>query len=448
MMCRDGGDHAGLPSAHGMKIAEGVPRSKSPGATTAVAVPAPTPINRGPRPRLTMSEMSAPPITAQYAALVAAGEIEEDPAQEEGVAKLARLNERLAMHRLARKSSSLGWLFGQKVDRGQDLKGLYIWGDVGRGKTMLMDMFFAACPVLRKRRAHFHQFMLDVQDRLNVYRLKLKAGETLPGDPIHMTADDLAEEAWVLCFDEFHVTDIADAMILGRLFTRLFERGVVLVATSNVEPSDLYRDGLNRALFVPFIALLMERMEVVRLEARTDFRMEKLIGVKVWHVPADAAAERALDEAWRRLAGGRRGQSLDLLVKGHKLPGPRATRGVARFTFHDLCGLPLGAVDYLRIAREFHTIIIDRVPVMDYAMRNEAKRFIALIDTLYDRGVKLVASAEAEPAEIYQAEEGFEASQSTRTMSPIAELGWAESRGLPHGRAPAASGSAAGIVET
>ena len=252
-----------------------------------------------------MSEMSAPPITAQYAALVAAGEIEEDPAQEEVVAKLARLNERLAMHRLARKSSSLGWLFGQKVDRGQELKGLYIWGDVGRGKTMLMDMFFAACPVLRKRRAHFHQFMLDVQDRLNVYRAKLKAGETLPGDPIHMTADELAEEAWVLCFDEFHVTDIADAMILGRLFTRLFERGVVVVATSNVEPADLYRDGLNRSLFVPFIALLMERMEVVRLAARTDFRMEKLIGVKVWHVPADAAAERALDEAWRRLTGGR-----------------------------------------------------------------------------------------------------------------------------------------------
>ncbi|MBV9969412.1 MAG: cell division protein ZapE, partial [Xanthobacteraceae bacterium] len=244
-----------------------------------------------------MSQMSPPPITAQYAALVAAGEIEEDSAQEEVLAKLARLEERLAMHRLARKSSSLGWLFGEKVDRREHLKGLYIWGDVGRGKTMLMDMFFAACPVQRKRRAHFHQFMLDVQERLNFYRAKLKVGEPLPGDPIHMTADDLAEEAWVLCFDEFHVTDIADAMILGRLFARLFERGVVVVATSNVEPSDLYKDGLNRALFVPFIALLMERMEVVRLEARTDFRLEKLIGVKVWHVPADTAAERALDEA-------------------------------------------------------------------------------------------------------------------------------------------------------
>ena len=413
-----------------------------------VAVPAPAPITGVPRPRLAMSEMSPPPITAQYAALVAAGEIEEDSAQEAVVAKLARLNERLAMHRLARKSSSLGWLFGQKVDRGQELKGLYIWGEVGRGKTMLMDMFFAACPVQRKRRAHFHQFMLDVQDRLNIYRAKLKSGETLPADPIHMTADDLAEEAWVLCFDEFHVTDIADAMILGRLFTRLFERGVVVVATSNVEPSDLYRDGLNRSLFVPFIALLMERMEVVRLEARTDFRMEKLIGVKVWHVPADAAAERALDEAWRRLTGGRKGLPLDLIVKGHQLKVPRAAMGVARFGFHDLCGLPLGAVDYLRIAREFHTVIIDRVPVMDYAMRNEAKRFIALIDTFYDRAVKLVASAEAEPADIYQADEGFEANEFKRTVSRIAEMGSAEYLSLPHGRAPAASGSAAGIVET
>jgi cell division protein ZapE len=272
-----------------MKIAAAVRAAVPTDAAATVAVSVPPPITGVLRPRLAMSEMSPPPLTAQYAALVAAGEIEEDAAQEEVVAKLARLNEQLAMYRLARKSSSRGWLFGQKVDRGQDLKGLYIWGEVGRGKTMLMDMFFAACPAQRKRRAHFHQFMLDVQERLNIYRLKLKAGETLPCDPIHMTADDLAEEAWVLCFDEFHVTDIADAMILGRLFTRLFERGVVVVATSNVEPVELYKDGLNRALFVPFIALLIERMEVVRLEARTDFRMEKLIGVKVWRTQRPAA---------------------------------------------------------------------------------------------------------------------------------------------------------------
>jgi cell division protein ZapE len=387
-------------------------------------------------------------VTAQYAALVAAGEIERDPAQEAVIGRLARLNERLAMHRLARKSSSLGWLFGKHVDPGQELKGLYIWGDVGRGKTMLMDMFFAACPVQRKRRVHFHQFMLDVQERLNAYRLKLKSGETIEGDPIHLVADDLAEQAWVLCFDEFHVTDIADAMILGRLFARLFERGVVVVATSNVEPGELYKDGLNRALFIPFIALLMERMEVVELVARTDFRMEKLIDVKVWHVPADAIAERALDEAWRRLTAGRDGRTVDLIVKGHHLHIPRAAMGVARFGFHDLCELPLGAVDYLRIAHEFHTVIVERVPVMTYATRNEAKRFIALIDTLYDDAVKLIASAAAEPFELYQANDGYEASEFKRTASRLIEMGSTEYLALPHGRRPAATGSAAGIVET
>jgi cell division protein ZapE len=387
-------------------------------------------------------------ITAQYAALVAAGEIERDAAQEEVVSSLARLNERLAMHRLARKSSSLGWLFGQRVDPRQEFKGRYIWGEVGRGKTMLMDLFFAACPVQRKRRAHFHQFMLDVHERLDAYRLKLKYGEATAGDPIHMVADDLAEEAWVLCFDEFHVTDIADAMILGRLFTRMFQRGVVVVATSNVEPTELYKDGLNWALFLPFIDLLMERMVVLRLDARTDFRMEKLIGVNVWHVPADAAADRALDDAWRRLTAGRNGHALDLMVKGHHLHVPRAAMGAARFSFHDLCEQPLGAIDYLRIAHEFHTVVIDHVPVMTAANRNEAKRFIALIDTLYDDGVKLVASAAAEPGALYLASDGYEVNEFKRTASRIAEMGSTDYLGLPHGRRPATSGSAEGIVET
>ena len=237
-------------------------------------------------------------------------------------------------------------------------------------------------------------------------------------------------------------------MILGRLFTQMFERGVVVVATSNVEPSELYEDGLNRALFVPFIALLLERMDVLRLDARTDFRMEKLIDVKVWLVPADAAADDALDAAWRRLTGGRNGKALDLIVKGHRLHVPRAAMGVARFGFHDLCEQPLGAIDYLRIAHEFHTIVIDHVPVMTYADRNEAKRFIALIDTLYDAGVKLVASAAAEPAALYQADEGYEANEFKRTASRLVEMGSTEYLALPHGRRPAATGSAEGIVET
>jgi cell division protein ZapE len=387
-------------------------------------------------------------ITAQYAALVAAGEIERDAAQEDAVARLGRLSDRLAMHRLARKSSSLGWLFGQRVEPGQELKGLYIWGEVGRGKTMLMDMFFAACPVQRKRRAHFHQFLLDVHERLNAYRHKLKYGETIADDPVHLTADDLAEQAWVLCFDEFHVTDIADAMILGRLFTRMFERGVVVVATSNVEPDELYQDGLNRALFLPFIGLLMQRMGVLRLDARTDFRMEKLIGVKVWHVPADAAADRAIDAAWRSLTGGRDGRALDLVVKGHHLHVPRAAMGVARFSFHDLCEQPYGAIDYLRIAHEFHTVIIDHVPAMTFADRNEAKRFIALIDTFYDAGVKVIASAAAGPGALYRASEGYEVNEFKRTASRLVEMGSTEYLALPHGRRPATTGSAEGIVET
>jgi cell division protein ZapE len=386
--------------------------------------------------------------SARYAALVAAGEIERDPAQEAAVAKLARLNERLAMLRLARKSSSLGWLFGKRENAEPGIKGLYIWGEVGRGKTMLMDLFFATCPVKRKRRVHFHAFMLDVHERLRDYRNKLKSGEIPDGDPIHLVADDLAEEAWVLCFDEFHVTDIADAMILGRLFTRMFERGIVVVATSNVEPSELYREGLNRALFLPFIDLLGERMDVLRLEARTDFRLEKLIDVKVWLVPADDAATRSLDAAWRRITGGQQVHPIELTVKGHVLRVPCAAMGAARFGFHDLCEQPLGAIDYLRIAHEFHTIVIDWVPVMTYANRNEAKRFIALIDTIYDAGVKLLASAAAAPAALYEGTDGYEADEFKRTASRLMEMGSTAYLALPHGRRMTVTGSAEGIVET
>jgi cell division protein ZapE len=386
-------------------------------------------------------------ISARYSTLVAAGEIERDPAQEAVITRLARLNDRLAVRRLARKSSSLGWLFGKREKAETDAKGLYIWGEVGRGKTMLMDLFFAACPVRRKRRAHFHAFMLDVHERLRVYRNKMKFGEISASDPIILTADDLAEEAWVLCFDEFHVTDIADAMILGRLFTRLFERKVVVVATSNVVPAELYRDGLNRALFLPFIDLLNERLEVLHLEARTDFRLEKLIDMPVWYVPADDAATRALDDAWRRITGGQRVRAFDLTVKGHRLHVPCAALGAARFSFGDLCEQPLGAIDYLRIAHDFHTVIIDRVRVLTYAQRNEAKRFIALIDTLYDAGVKLLASADAKPMDLYQGTEGYEASEFKRTASRLIEMGSTEYLALPHGRRRAAT-SSEGIVET
>jgi cell division protein ZapE len=388
-------------------------------------------------------------VLERYAALVAAGEIERDPAQEVVASKLTRLDARLAQHRLSRKSSSLGWMFAKRQQNGGPIKGLYLHGDVGRGKTMLMDLFFAASPVVRKRRAHFHEFMLDVHERVHDWRQRRKRQEVAGDDPIAPVAAALADQAWLLCFDEFQVTDIADAMILGRLFRALFDLGVVVVATSNVAPDDLYRDGLNRALFLPFIALLHDHMEVARLDARTDFRLEKLGNVPIWHVPADAGAEAALDEAWRRLAAGHEGVTQELKVKGHVVRVPKAAMGVARFSFHDLCEQPLGPIDYLRIAHDFHTIVLDRIPVMTFADRNAAKRFISLIDTLYDNGVKLVASAAAEPAALYQATDGVEAQEFRRTASRLIEMRSQTYLAQPHGRwGPAAGVATEGIVET
>jgi cell division protein ZapE len=388
-------------------------------------------------------------VTAQYAAAIAAGRIGSDDAQRAVVEKLAQLETRIVEYRLARKSSSLGWLFGSRKNGQSALKGLYIFGEVGRGKTMLMDFFFEASPVVRKRRAHFHEFMLDVHERIYALRQQIKLGEHGGEDPIKLVADQLFEEAWLLCFDEFHVTDIADAMILGRLFAQLFEHGVVVVATSNVAPADLYKDGLNRALFVPFIQMLEQHMDVVRLDARTDFRLEKLAGKPVWYAPADKAADAALDDAWQRLTGGHLGAPQNLALKGRSIRVPRAFMGVARFSFHGLCEQPLGAADYLRIAREYHTVILDNIPVMKFDNRNAAKRFIILIDTFYDQNVKLIASAAAEPDLLYQADDGFEVQEFKRTASRLIEMRSEGYLARPHGAAHGQiSGSSEGIVET
>jgi cell division protein ZapE len=381
--------------------------------------------------------------------MVAAGTIEADPAQLALVARLDGLVARLAEHRLARKSSALGWLFGRREQKAVPLRGLYLWGSVGRGKTMLMDLFFEAANVQRKRRVHFHAFMSEVHERIHAEREKMKRGEARTGDPIAPVARALASQAWLLCFDEFTVTDIADAMILGRLFDTLFAEGVVLVATSNVEPSRLYEGGLNRALFLPFLETLAMHVDVARLDARTDYRLEKLSGADVWHVPADEAARAALDEVFARLTGGAAPAPATLRVKGRDVVVPAQAGGVARFAFHALCGEANGAADYLALARDFHTLVLDGVPVMAFESRNEAKRFILLIDALYEAGAKLVASAAAEPHGLYLADHGREAFEFDRTVSRLIEMRSHDYLARPHGAADsAASGDTTGLVET
>jgi len=394
--------------------------------------------------------LSAPPASsflAHYEALVASGAIEPDAAQREVAEAFDDLEQRVERYRPLRRLRLLDRLFADKHEGPP--RGLYVHGDVGRGKTMLMDLFFQASPVRYKRRAHFHEFMTEVHERIYGFRQQIARGELPDGDVIALTAAAIFEQAWLLCFDEFHVTDIADAMILGRLFARLFELGTVVVATSNVAPDDLYKGGLNRALFLPFIAQITDHMAVMRLDARTDFRLEKLAGVKMWLVPADAAASAALDKAWARMTGNAPCRPRDIPIKGRVLHVPCSAHGVARFSFADICEQPLAASDYLRLARDYHTLMIDRIPVMDYGERNAAKRFITLIDTLYDNGVKLMASAAADPLSLYLADEGVEANEFKRTSSRLIEMGSESYLGLPHGhKDSAASGSTTGLVET
>jgi cell division protein ZapE len=362
-------------------------------------------------------------VRQRYDHLVGTGALDRDAAQERVAAALDLLIDEIAAKRLAHKSSALGWLFARKRETREPVKGLYIHGGVGRGKTMLMDFFFELVPVRRKRRVHFNDFMADVHDRIQKHRQARRDGTAREDDPIPPVARALAEQAWVLCFDEFSVTDIADAMVLSRLFSALFSNGLVLVATSNVAPRDLYRDGLNRQLFLPFVGILERHAQVLPLDAEKDYRLEKLNRMPVYLTPADAEADHLIDEAWKAMTHDIAAAGVTLTVKGRHVAVKRVADGAARFSFAELCDAPLGARDYLAIAERFDTVFIEHVPVLDQTRRNPAKRFILLIDTLYDTRKRVVISAEAPPERLYAGRAGVtEAFEFERTASRLIEM--------------------------
>lgn len=354
-------------------------------------------------------------VLAAYDALVAGGELRPDPEQRAAAERLNVLQTELEA---APPRGSLLWrLTGRKPEAP---RGVYLWGGVGRGKSMLMDLFYDQLHIRRKRRVHFHAFMLDVHARMREVR------KSEAGDPIPLVADALVAGVRCLAFDEMVVNNSADAMILSRLFTALIDRGVTVVATSNRPPTDLYKDGLNREHFLPFIALVEAKLDVMGLNGPTDYRRDRLGDGARWFVPADDAASAALSAAFFRLTDyppedRAHVPSLDLdLGGGRTLHVPKALKGVAVFSFKRLCAEARGAADYLAIARQFHTVIIVGIPRMGPENRNEAARFVTLVDALYEYKVKLLASAAAMPDDLYVAGDG--AFEFERTASRLSEM--------------------------
>jgi cell division protein ZapE len=370
---------------------------------------------------------------ANLAARRAAGQVRADPVQEKIVDRLQAVHEQLAALTdppakpgfLAR----LGLVGAAKPANGP--RGLYVWGPVGRGKSMLMDLFFIDAPMTKKRRVHFHEFMLEVHARLHRRREELAAKGAPPeADTIVPIAKEIAFETRLLCFDEFQVTNIADAMILGRLFETLFEEGVTVIATSNRAPDDLYRNGLQRDRFLPFIELVKQRLEILELGGGHDYRMDRLREFDVYLTPLGARAAAKLDEAFRALTGGADGEPRVLRTQGRDVDVPRAAPGVAMAHYFDWCDKPMGAADFLCIAEHFHTVILAEIPKMGSDSRDKAARFVTMIDTFYEKKVKFICSAAAAPAGLYV--EGDGVFEFERTVSRLMEMQSPEYLALEH----------------
>ncbi len=365
----------------------------------------------------------------RYDELIAAGELQPDADQQKAVAVLDRLADEFG----AEPAGLWKRLIGGKASQP---RGVYLWGGVGRGKSMLMDLAFTAVPVAKKRRVHFHEFMLEVHARLRVER------EKESGDPIEPVAEEIAAEARLLAFDEMVINNSADAMILSRLFAHLLEQGVTIITTSNRPPRDLYKDGLNRELFLPFIDLLEKQLDVVPLNGPVDYRLQRLGGVPTWYVPNGPEATEALSKAFFRLTDyppedREHVPSGDIPVQGGRsLHVPKCLKGVAVFSFKRLCAEARGGPDYLAIARRFHTVIIVGIPKLGPENRNEAARLVTLIDALYEHKVKLLAAADAQPSELYQNGDGV--FEFERTASRLVEMQSGDYLASGHGIADAA----------
>ena len=328
-----------------------------------------------------------------YAAGVARGDWQDDPAQHPALAELDRIH--AALIAAPERGGFLSKLFSKRTDD-DAIPGLYLWGGVGRGKTFLIDLFYDALPIAQKRRTHFHRFMREVHERLRAH-----AGER---DPLAIIAREWRDALRVLVLDEFFVGDIGDAMLLGRLLERLFDEGVVLVTTSNTPPQDLYKDGLQRARFLPAIALIERDCHVLELAGATDYRLRELVRSPVYRAPLDAGSDAWLEQRWHALGGDDAHRDAGIVVDGRRIPVRARSRGIAWFDFDALCEGPRGASDYIEVAQEFHTVLLGGVPVFGDDRNDAARRFIILVDELYDRHVNLVCTADAAPAALYAGE--------------------------------------------